>query len=127
MNEVIQQRDFSLENSQKQYNTNQNMQLKISQQVLQTLNTLQGSLNNYNSKCSEVIKGVTEELTRNVNTHKAKHDSTLKSLLNITTNLLMNQMNELVRSISTSLEIFQSDSTSHYRKDLNEIYQSHQQ
>ena len=127
MNEVIQQRDFSLENSQKQYNTNQNMQLKISQQVLQTLNTLQGSLNNYNSKCSEVIKGVTEELTRNVNTHKAKHDSTLKSLLNITTNLLMNQMNELVRSISTSLEIFQSDSTSHYRKDLDEIYQSHQQ
>ncbi|QHS71505.1 Kip1p [Saccharomyces paradoxus] len=127
VNEVTQQRDFSQEISQKQYTTNHNMQLKISQQVLQTLNTLQSSLSNYNSKCFQVINGVTEELTRSVNTHKAKHDSTLKSLLNTTTNLLMNKMNELVRNISNSLENFRSESTSYYHKDLNKIYQSHQQ
>ncbi|CAI4037183.1 hypothetical protein SMKI_02G0500 [Saccharomyces mikatae IFO 1815] len=125
INQVTQQRDSSHENCQKQYTANQNMQLKISQQVLQTLNSLQNSLRNYNSKFSQVINGVTEELTNSVNSHKVNHDSTFKSLMNTTANLLMIKMNELVLSISNSFKDFQSDFASHCNKDLNDIYQSH--
>lgn len=81
---------------------------------------------NYNSKFSQVINGVTEELSLNVNSHKVKHDSTLESLFNTTANLLTIKMNELVSSISQSLANIRNDSLSHYNKDLNEIYQSHQ-
>ena len=122
INQVTQQRDSSHENCQKQYTANQNMQLKISQQVLQTLNSLQNSLRNYNSKFSQVINGVTEELTNSVNSHKVNHDSTFKSLMNTTANLLMIKMNELVLSISNSFKDFQSDFASHCNKDLNDIY-----
>ncbi|EJS44627.1 kip1p [Saccharomyces arboricola H-6] len=123
---VTQQRDLSQENSQKQYSINQDLQLKMSQQILQTLSTLQISLMNYNSRFSQVFNGVTEELSHNVNTHKIKHDATLESLFYSTTNLLTIKMNELVSNISDSLKDFQNDSVSHYDKDLDEIYQSHQ-
>ena len=126
MTEITQQRDLSQVNSRRQYTTNQNLQLEISNQVLQTLDTLQNSLMNYNSKFSQVINGVTEELSLNVNSHKVKHDSTLESLFNTTANLLTIKMNELVSSISQSLANIRNDSLSHYNKDLNEIYQSHQ-
>ncbi|QID83276.1 Kinesin- motor protein [Saccharomyces pastorianus] len=126
MTEITQQRDLSQDNSQRQYTTNQNLQLEISNQVLQTLGTLQDSLMNYNSKFSQVISGVTKELSLNVNSHKVKHDSTVESLFNTTANLLTVKMNDLVNSVSHSLESIRNDSLSHYNKDLNEIYQSHQ-
>ncbi|CAI4054834.1 hypothetical protein SKDZ_02G0450 [Saccharomyces kudriavzevii ZP591] len=127
MNEITLQRDLSQETSQEQYTTSQELQTKITQQVLQTLSTLQSSLMNYNSKFSQVINGVTEELSRNVNFHKLKHDSALESLFDTSANQLTIKLNELVNGISHSLKHFQDDSVSHYNKDLNEVYLSHKQ
>ncbi|CAI4054912.1 Kip1p SKDI_02G0460 [Saccharomyces kudriavzevii IFO 1802] len=127
MNEITLQRDLSQETSQEQYTTSQELQTKITQQVLQTLSTLQSSLMNYNSKFSQVINGVTEELSRNVNFHKLKHDSALESLFDTSANQLTIKLNELVNGISHSLKHFRDDSVSHYNKDLNEVYLSHKQ